>query len=187
VSWQAWVLFSAFLSCVPLSNWLISNVGTECVFDGPCLIPVFPGIVAPSGVLIAGASFLLRDLVQEKMGVIWAVLAIVTGGLMSAIVSDPSLAFASVASFVVAESIDLMVFCALRRRGFLLAVVASSLLGWTIDSLVFVFLAFGSWDYVGGQIIGKAWSLLFLVPLLASFRQWRTAVPTCAVKGCKTP
>lgn len=63
-----WVNLAAFISCVPAANWLIAHVGIVCVPDGPCLVPVWPGILAPSGVVLAGLSFVLRDLVQEALG-----------------------------------------------------------------------------------------------------------------------
>ena len=45
-----------FLASVPFANWLIQHVGTVCVPAGPCLVPVAPGLMAPSGVLAAGAA-----------------------------------------------------------------------------------------------------------------------------------
>src|SRR5688572_6062921 len=55
----------AFACTIPLANWLIGNVGATCLPNGPCLIPVAPGILAPSGVLAVGAALVLRDLVQR--------------------------------------------------------------------------------------------------------------------------
>jgi uncharacterized PurR-regulated membrane protein YhhQ (DUF165 family) len=167
----AWLVLIAFIACVPISNWLITNVGVTCDSQGPCLVPVFPGVWAPSGVLVAGAAFVLRDLVQERLGLVWAVAAILVGGLISAQLSTPSLAVASVASFLVSELLDLAVFTALRRNGFVFAVLASSVVGIAVDSLMFVYIAFGSMDYVVGQIVGKAWALAIFVPLTAHWRQ----------------
>ncbi len=31
-----------FVLSIPAANWLIGNVGTVCVPQGPCLIPVAP-------------------------------------------------------------------------------------------------------------------------------------------------
>ena len=45
----------AYMSTIPLANFMISNVGTFCVPDGPCLIPLGFGIMAPSGVLMSGS------------------------------------------------------------------------------------------------------------------------------------
>ena len=44
-----------------IANWLIGNVGVTCIPGGPCLIPVWPGIMSPSGVLMIGAALVLRD------------------------------------------------------------------------------------------------------------------------------
>lgn len=168
---QGCALLLAFVACVPLSNWLILNVGVVCTKDGPCLVPVFPGVWAPSGVMAAGVAFVLRDLVQERIGPLWAASAIFVGGAISFFLSQPSLAMASIGSFVVAETVDLMIFSLLRRRGFVTAVIFSSIGGLVIDSLIFVYLAFGSIDHVEGQIIGKAWALLMIMPVLVAWRR----------------
>ena len=54
---------------IPAANWLIGHVGTSCARDGPCVIPVAPGIFAPSGVLMIGIALVLRDLVQRRLGI----------------------------------------------------------------------------------------------------------------------
>ena len=48
------VFFLLFCLTIPMANWMITNVGTVCTRDGPCLIPVAPGLLAPSGVLMVG-------------------------------------------------------------------------------------------------------------------------------------
>ena len=53
----------------------------------------------------------------------------------------------------------------------MLAVFASSVTGLVIDSIVFLYLAFGSLDYLGGQIIGKGWMVLLALPLIQWLRQ----------------
>src|SRR3546814_1515579 len=45
--WEGGFFLVAFTACVPAANWMIGNLGTVCVPDGPCLIPVAPGITAP--------------------------------------------------------------------------------------------------------------------------------------------
>ena len=52
--------FILFILTIPAMNWVVMNVGTVCTADGPCLIPVWPGIMAPSGVLMAGVALVLR-------------------------------------------------------------------------------------------------------------------------------
>ena len=54
---------------IPLANWLIGHVGTVCAANGPCLIPVAPGLMAPSGVTMIGIALVLRDLVQRRLGI----------------------------------------------------------------------------------------------------------------------
>ena len=45
-----WGLISAvlFILTIPLGNWVVMNVGLVCLKDGPCLVPVLPGLMAPS-------------------------------------------------------------------------------------------------------------------------------------------
>lgn len=171
-----WPSFIAFILCVPGANWLIANIGTYCAPDGPCLVPVWPGIVAPSGVLLAGLSFVLRDIVQEYLGIVWAILAVMIGGAIAAVVTSPALALASVTAFLVAEMADLFVYTALRSRGLVTASVASSALGLILDSVIFVVIAFGEPDYILGQSIGKAWMVLLSLPLLMAIRHSRQEI-----------
>ena len=51
------------------------------------------------------------------------------------------------------------------RRQFL-----SSLVGLVVDSAVFLYLAFGSLDFITGQIIGKGWMVLLALPAVAWLR-----------------
>ena len=44
---------------IPAANWVIGNAGTVCVPNGPCLVPVWPGIMAPSGVLMVGLGLFM--------------------------------------------------------------------------------------------------------------------------------
>ena len=43
--------------------------------------------------------------------------------------------------------------------------------GLVVDSIVFLWLAFGSLDFLLGQIIGKAWMVLLAIPLVAYLRR----------------
>ena len=156
---------------IPAANWMIGNVGTKCIPNGPCLIPVGPGILAPSGVLMIGIALVLRDLVQRRLGVAYAVGAILVGALISAGLAPPSLVLASGLAFLLSEAADLAVYTPLARRGLVAAVVASSLVGLVVDSIVFLWLAFGSLEFLAGQIIGKAWMVLLSIPFVAYLRR----------------
>jgi uncharacterized PurR-regulated membrane protein YhhQ (DUF165 family) len=171
--------FLGFIGSIWLANWLITHWGTVKYPDSPYLIPVWPGaltpsgepVYAPSGVLAIGLSFTLRDLVQRRLGVRVAMLAIVLGAVVSAAL-DPALALASGAALLLAESLDLVVYTPLQRRNLVGAVVASNVVGIVVDSLVFVSLAFGSLALLEGQIIGKAWMTLAAIPLVYGIRAW---------------
>ena len=160
------VFLIAFAACVPLANWLIQHVGTTCVPNGPCLIPVAPGLMAPSGVLMVGLALVLRDLVQRRLGLARAATAILVGAGLSATFAPPSLVIASAVAFLLSEAADLCVYTPLQRRQFMLAVAASSFVGIVVDSIVFLALAFGSLDFLLGQIVGKTWMVVATLPVL---------------------
>ncbi|BDG72945.1 VUT family protein [Roseomonas fluvialis] len=157
--------------CIPAANWLIGNAGTLCVPNGPCLVPVAPGLMAPSGVLMIGLALVLRDLVQRRLGVGWAAGAVLAGAALSGFVAPPALVVASAAAFLLSEFADLIVFTPLQKRGLVLAVAASGAVGLVVDSVVFLWLAFGSLDYLAGQVVGKAWMVALALPLVAALRR----------------
>lgn len=168
---EGFVYLIAFMACVPAANWLIGNVGTVCIPHGPCLIPVAPfGVSAPSGVLMIGLALVLRDLVQRRLGKGWALAAIVAGAALSGLVAPPALVVASVAAFLLSELADFAVYTPLQKRGLVRAVILSSLVGLCVDSVAFLYLAFGSLDYLAGQIIGKAWMVLLSIPVIRLLR-----------------
>lgn len=157
----------AFAATIPAANWLIGHVGTECIPEGPCLLPVGFGLMAPSGVLMIGAALVLRDLVHEEGGTKAALVAITIGALISIIVAPAALVAASLAAFVLSELADLAVYTPLRKRKLMLAVIASGVAGAAVDSGVFLIIAFGSLDFIAGQVVGKVWMSLIAAPFLA--------------------
>lgn len=160
-----------FSLTVPIANWLVEHVGTTCVVDGPCIVPVAPGLTAPSGVMMIGAALVLRDLVQRRLGILMSALAILFGSALSWAFAPPSLVFASASAFLLSEFADLVVYTPLARRRLILAVVASSCVGLIVDSAVFLWLAFGSLDFLTGQIVGKIWMVLLSIPLVTWLRR----------------
>lgn len=145
-----------YVACIPLANWVVTQVGTTCVPGGPCLIPVGPGLMVPSGVLLVGVALVLRDLVQRRLGAFAALQAVLVGTLLSGWVAPPGLVLASAASFLVSELADWAVYTPLARRGLARAVLLSGLVGLVLDSLLFLHLAFGSLEHLAGQVVGKA-------------------------------
>lgn len=160
-----WLLFGAYVSVVWLANWAIQTFG---------VVPIGFGLMAPAGVFFAGLAFTLRDGIQESAGKGWTVAAILLGAGLSWIVS-PAFALASGAAFLVSELADFAVYTPLRRRHWLGAVSLSNTVGLVADSILFLWLAFGSLDFLAGQIVGKAYMTGLAVLVLWIWR--RRAVP----------
>ena len=160
-----------FALTIPAANWLIGHVGTACIPHGPCVLPVAPGLMAPSGVMMVGIALVLRDLVQRRLGTVMSALAILFGSALSAMLAPAALVLASAIAFLLSEFADLAVYTPLARRRLVAAVVASSLVGLVVDSIVFLWLAFGSLDFLAGQVVGKAWMVLLSIPFVAWLRR----------------
>jgi len=140
---------AAFIACVVLANWLTATFG---------LIPVGFGLVATAGTYAAGLTFVFRDLIHEAGGRWLAVGAIAAGAALSWVVASPALAVASGVTFLVAELADLAVYVPLRRRGLLTAVLVSNVVGFTLDTFLFLYLAGFPITpaVVAGQLLAKA-------------------------------
>lgn len=149
--WTGVLSTAAYIATVPGANLLIDHVG---------IVPVGFGQSAPAAVYLIGAALLLRDAVHEQLGRDGALCAMAVGALLSYLLAGPQLAVASTVAFGVAEGLDWAVYEPLRRRGLTLAVLASGAVGLLADSVVFLYLAFGSFAFLPGQILGKAWMTL---------------------------
>lgn len=149
------------------ANWAIQTYG---------IVPVGFGLMAPAGVYFAGLAFTLRDLTQESLGRWWTLAAIVAGAALSWLIS-PQFALASGLAFLVSELADFAVYTPLRRRGWLRAVAASNVVGLVADSALFLWLAFGSLDFLAGQVVAKFYVTAAAVILLAAWRWMRAPKP----------
>jgi uncharacterized PurR-regulated membrane protein YhhQ (DUF165 family) len=166
------IFLALFALTIPAANWLIGHVGTVCVMpQGPCLVPVAPGLMAPSGVMMIGIALVLRDLVQRRLGTLVSALAILFGTGISALLAPPALIIASGVAFLLSEFADLAVYTPLARRRLVAAVIASSVAGLVVDSIVFLWLAFGSLEFLPGQVVGKGWMVLLSIPCVAWLRR----------------
>ena len=157
-----------YIATIFLANWAIATFG---------IVPVGFGLMAPAGVYVVGLSFTFRDLAHEAVGRRLVVLATLLGALLSAFVA-PQLALASGAAFLFSELADLSVYTPLRRRGWLLAVGASNVVGLVVDSVLFLLLAFGSLELLAGQVIGKGWMTAAAIGLLLLLRSPGTRMGT---------
>jgi uncharacterized PurR-regulated membrane protein YhhQ (DUF165 family) len=155
-----------YLATIPAANLLIGHAGTVCVPEGPCLVPIGFGLMAPSGVLMIGIALVLRDMVHRSLGWRWAAAGIVAGSTVSLLLAPAALAIASMTAFAFSEAMDQAVYAPLWRRRLVLAVLASGLVGAVVDSALFLWLAFGSLDHMAGQFVGKMWMVGFAAVLL---------------------
>lgn len=156
-------LFVAYLGTIVLANWAIQAFG---------LVPVGFGLVAPAAVYVAGFAFTFRDLLQDAGGRRLVLAAIVLGASLSALL-DPLVGLASGVAFLFSELADLAVYTPLRERGWIRAVFASNVVGLVLDSVLFLSIAFGSLELLAGQIVGKLWTTLAAIAVLAWIRYAR--------------
>jgi uncharacterized PurR-regulated membrane protein YhhQ (DUF165 family) len=154
-----WV--ACYIATIFCANWAIETYG---------FVPVGFGLMAPAGVYFAGLAFTFRDLVHERVGVRGVLVAITIGAICSWFIS-PTFAVASAVAFTFSELSDLAVYTPLRRRSWIGAVALSNTVGLVVDSALFLWLAFGSLDYIAGQIVGKAWMTILAVVILWIWRK----------------
>jgi uncharacterized PurR-regulated membrane protein YhhQ (DUF165 family) len=158
--------FCGFIATIFAANYLIEHVG---------IVSVGFGLMAPAGVFMVGLAFTFRDVLQRTLGVRWTVAAIVIGASLSYTVS-PTFALASGVAFLVSETADLAVYTPLERKSWLGAVALSNTVGLVVDSMLFLAIAFGSQEFLAGQVVGKAWMTVLAVPVLLVIRpRLRTA------------
>ena len=159
-----------YLGSIVVANLLVMNFG---------IIQV-AGLSFPAGAVAVGFTFTARDLIQRRFGKwgCWIWMFVASG--ISAVFS-PTLALASLGAFIVAEGLDWAVFTAspLSFRG---RVIVSNLVGTPLDSIVFVYLAFGPiWDAMWGQTIIKLASSLLIVFLIRNVQE--TGFKSTVIKG----
>jgi hypothetical protein len=137
-----------------LGSVLLANLVTT--YYG--LVPAGFGLMVTAGTYAAGLSLGLRDALQTTGGIRWVLAAIAGGIILSALLGNGRIAFASAIAFGVAEMADLAVYTPLRRRNWRTAVAASNAVGAVIDTLLFLSIAGFpiTAELVGGQLLVKA-------------------------------
>ena len=157
-----------FLAVILAANYVTSRYG---------MIPVGFGLAATAGTYFAGATFVLRDAVQDAAGRRWVVALILTGAALSFAISAPFIALASAVAFLLSESVDFAIYQPLRRRGYVRAAVASNVAGSFVDTVAFLGIAgFPIWPALPGQMVGKLAVTVVVVALVAAIRARRMVV-----------
>jgi len=159
------IWFLAYVATIFGANWSIETYG---------FVSVGFGLTAPAGVYFAGAAFTFRDLIHRSIGKWWSLVAVGVGAGLSAFVST-DFAIASGVAFGLSEFADFLIYTPLWKKRWLLAVAASNAVGLVVDSALFLWLAFGSLDFMEGQIVGKGWVTVAAVAILWGVRRVRTS------------
>jgi len=154
---------AAFVGTIVLANWLTSEHG---------FVAVGFGLTATAGTYAAGLAFGFRDGVHEAYGRRGVIAAILVGAFLTWWIS-PAFAVASGTAFLVSEFADFSVYAPLRKRGLILAVFASNVVGLLVDTFLFLWLAFG-WESIAaawkGQAVGKLWVTLATIAVIAIYQ-----------------
>ncbi|MFD3531966.1 VUT family protein [Streptomyces sp. NPDC058664] len=158
----ALLALGAYVATIPAANLAVEQIG---------LVPTGFGQVAPAGVYMVGLALVLRDFAREVAGRGAVLAAVVVGVALSYLLASPELAAASAVAFGVSELLDFAVYEPLRKRGFLSAMLASNAVGLAVDSLLFLWLAFDSLEYLPGQLFGKAWMTLLAALAIVARRR----------------
>lgn len=161
------LLAALYVALVVVANWLAATYTW----------PVGFGYEAPAGVFAVGLILALRDWVHELRGLALSLgLAYVAGVLSLAIAVAAGwstlgrIAVASIVAFTVSETVDAFVYEPARKRWPAAGLVVSNVVALTIDSLIFLQLAFGGLAYFKGQWIGKAEMTLLALALVCTRR-----------------
>lgn len=165
------ISLAAYIGTILAANWAIERFG---------IVSVGFGLMAPAGVYFVGLAFTLRDTTQRTLGRLWTVVAILVGAALSAFVS-PEFALASGVAFLFSEFADFAVYTPLAERQWLTAVVASNIVGTLVDSVIFLWFAFGSLQFLTGQVAGKLWMTVLAVVVVALWRSTRARRPVTSM------
>jgi uncharacterized PurR-regulated membrane protein YhhQ (DUF165 family) len=172
---RATIAGGLYLASIVLANMLIEWFGVVDVVPGPWTL------MAPAAVYAAGFALVARDILHETLDRtitrrgLYVVLAalIVAGACLSVVFGgDGRIAVASGVAFLLSETIDLIAYRDLRDNGWTTAAVGSSIIGGFADSLVFLGIAFGSYEFLWGQWAGKTIAVVAVVAVAAPLRRY---------------
>lgn len=154
-----------FVATVWFANWLLARYG---------IVNIGFGLSAPAGVFAVGIALTLRDVVHRTLGRTVVFACILAGCVLAYLIEAGGtipgglvpIAVASAVAFLFSETADLAVYSPLQQSSFLGAVAASNVVGAIIDSALFLWLAFGSLEFMTGQVVGKLYMTVLALPLL---------------------
>ena len=129
------------------------------------------GLMAPAGVYFAGLVFSIRDALHEVSNKYWILGAIIVGAIVSYSLEDGGkIAVASGSAFLLSEFADFAVYSPLRAKGKIKALFADNAFGLVTDSILFLYLAFGSLEFLSGQVVAKAYITAGVILIMVAYR-----------------
>lgn len=149
-------LLAIYIGSIWAANWLTTRYG---------LITVAPGLVATAGTFAVGGAIMTRDLLQDALGRIAVLAAIITGAALSYATSSRQIAVASGITFLLGESLEFGIYTPLRRRvgwgtrQWSAVIGAANVTGITADTFLFLWLAGFpvTLPVIAGQLTAKAY------------------------------
>ena len=127
--------------------------------------------MAPIGVYFAGLVFAIRDALHETSNKYWILGAIIVGAIVSYSLEDGGkIAVASGSAFLFSELADFAVYSPVRAKGKIKALLASNAVGLVADSTLFLYLAFGSLEFLSGQVVAKEYMTAGVILLMFAYR-----------------
>lgn len=163
--WRGAGWAALYVASIVLAAYLVATYG---------VVPVGLGLYAPAGAYVIGVTMVLRDLMQDQLGPRWTYAAILVGTGLAAAIS-PAVALASAVAFLGSETLDMVVYTPLRARGRVVtAILSSNLVGTAVDSALFLAIAFGSLEFLTGQVWAKLVSTAFAALIVSIFHRRRT-------------
>lgn len=145
--------------------WMLAYVLTILVLNfGFAYVPMVDlgfGMLSPMAV-VAGAVFVVRDFAQRESGH-WVLLGMAVAAVLTFLLANPFVAFASVAAFASSEVVDYLLYT-FTNKPFHKRVLISSLLSTPIDTAVFLY-------FLDGLTVGT-FVLMVAAKLLAALVIW---------------
>lgn len=143
-------------------------VGANALTANYALIPAGFGLLTTAGTYLAGATFVLRDVIHEHAGRWVSAGLVAAAAVVAGFITTPALGIASGVTFLLAELLDLGVYDAIRKRGYMVAVAASSAAGALLDSWLFLTLAGFPVTFaaIAGQVLVKGYAIAAVAGLI---------------------
>lgn len=166
-----WIVGILYILSIIFGNLLVVYLGIIHMF----------GLVFPAGAIAIGLTFSLRDFVQRSFGhKVWyfMIISTILTALLSFVLANMpippwKIALASAVAFIVSEAIDWLVYT-VTKMDIVYRIVISNLFSTPLDSILFVGIAFGSFNFfdppVYGQAIVKYVSGLIVLPIIMWMR-----------------